>query len=172
MLDFKRKLKRLTHLIFRILYSSSEEIMVLSMKYYETVREQRSSYKPKETNDCTVIATAIVTGCGYRRAHKTIASFGREDGGTFFYRVHVEEIMNQLGCEIKFLAEPKTIKSFLRSARTNSAIDNVAKILPTNNTYILFVRGHVAAVKDGQLQDWTNGRKHRVIAIARVKTKQ
>ena len=35
-------------------------------------------------------------------------------------------------------------------------------------TFIAYTRGHVLCIKDGVVEDWTNGRQHRIVQVLRV----
>ena len=47
------------------------------MKKHTIIIKERSIYLPSETNDCSVIALALVVGCTYEEAHNTLGSLGR-----------------------------------------------------------------------------------------------
>lgn len=113
----------------------------------------------KETNDCTVKAITAVTGVHYVDVHALMAKHGRP------YRKGAKKYtqfstLRDLG----FVIEDVKVKS-----KTVRTLGREFKGRPGN--YLVWVKGHVLAVKDGEVLDWTNGRCHRVIRVVRVRSK-
>lgn len=52
----------------------------------------------------------------------------------------------------------------------NCTMTTVGRRLPRGK-FLVFIRGHVAAVVDREVKDWTEGRKHRVKMVYRVTPK-
>jgi hypothetical protein len=50
---------------------------------------------------------------------------------------------------------------------SKGTMSTIGKRFPRGK-FLVFVRGHVAALVDGEVQDWTEGRRHRVIRLERV----
>lgn len=57
--------------------------------------------------------------------------------------------------EIEFNGDPK------------GTISTIGRRYP-RGVFLVFVRGHVAAMIDGEVLDWTAGRRHRVIKLVRI----
>ena len=108
-----------------------------------------------EKNDCGVIALAIASGSTYKDAHAACARAGRKprDGTT----------LPTLAMACHRLKTP--VRAY--ESVTGHTIGKIAAKLPTG-TYLLFTRGHVAAMIDGIVHDWTQGRRHRVIATLAI----
>lgn len=112
-----------------------------------------------ETNDCTVITTSIVTDTLYEVAHATLKANGRKNRhGAPRHITH--KSIKDLGYSLKrvtdlFVNKAKTVRTFER-------------IAPKHCTFIIHVKGHVLAYKDGRVHDWTKGRCHRITDIFKV----
>ena len=134
--------------------------------------EMKSSVIAKtEQADCTVIALAVMADISYSKAHQCMEAAGRTHGkpawvsqmkrclsslGFTATKVHTFEMINQY---------PKA-HQVLRTITTHHP-DRFPKAWK-DGTYLLVCKGHVAAVKDGVLVDWTRGRKFTVRRIYKV----
>ena len=110
-----------------------------------------------EHNDCTVKAIAIACDVAYRVAHRALANAGRprRDG---CYPRQQQAAIEALGFEIEYIHfSAKTVKTL--------ASDPVV----AKGHYMAWVRGHVFAVKNGKVEDWTEGRKHRIQSVGVVR---
>ena len=123
----------------------------------------RASTWNSETNDCTVKALAIVAQVPYIKAHDHMAKNGRRFRKG--WRGHVPALMGiyeKLSLKAKAtMTTAKTMKQFEEQCD------------PTK-TYCVFTRGHIVAVRNGKVQDWTAGRRHRpqfVFEITRTQSK-
>lgn len=113
----------------------------------------------KETNDCTVKAISAVTGVHYVDVHAMLAKHGRPHRKGA--KKHTQyNALRDLG----FVLEDVKVRS-----KTIRTLGREFKYRPGN--YLVWTRGHVLAIKDGEVLDWTNGRLHRVIKVVRVKGK-
>ena len=112
-----------------------------------------------ERNDCTVKATALVTGWNYRDAHRFVKELGRRDRCGF----HTSIIANALerngwGITSKYVSKPNG---------GQYTMTTIGRVLPKGR-YMVQVDGHVAALVDGEVLDWTAGRRHRVIKTWKI----
>lgn len=119
-----------------------------------------------ETNDCTVRALAAASGESYLEAHRALAKHGRPHRkGPSAKRVYahgryhidcpaLRKAALDLGCTWKVL-EPTEYQAKTMTTATRDR--RLAK-----GRFICMVRGHVAAVVDGEVIDWTDGRRHRI----------
>ena len=127
-------------------------------KQYESLKGDSRAYG--ERNDCTVIATAVVTGCGYKTAHSLLRGFGRRRRSGFRYYDNLDRILARFGLR----ANEETKEWRRRGARTMITFER----LSSRGTFLVFTGGHVSAVVDGKVHDWAKGRKKRVQAVYRV----
>jgi len=117
------------------------------------------SHRLGENNDCTVKAVAIACQVTYDEAHGYLKSLGRKWGRGHHWAGNghgYTERLDKLGIEgeeIEF--KSKTVKTLAREL--------------TKGHYMVKVRGHVLAIIDGKVEDWTAGRQHRVLKVMKIK---
>lgn len=107
-----------------------------------------------ENRDCAVRAVAIAANVPYRVAHATLKQLGRKNRrGT--PNTVTKQAMKNLGfrLEEKFF-RAKTVRTLERELR--------------RGVYLVWVRGHILAIKNGVVHDWTKGRCHRVKRVIEV----
>ena len=154
--------------------------------------------KLNETNDCTVRACAVATDIDYETMHKYLATeCGRKHGeGLHSWAYH--GALASLGYELTKLEGPsyewneyyvegheryyrKTgtwawVPASYRSKRKKvgkgkdynaATVRTLAREL-SKGTYLVGTDGHVACLKDGEVHDWTNNRRHRIRDVYRV----
>lgn len=110
----------------------------------------------KETNDCTVKAITAVTGVHYVDVHALMAKNGRPYRKCSNKQAQYDTLKD-LGFKIDFIPfNSKTVRTLGREFRYRPG------------RYLAWTKGHVLAIVDGEVLDWTNGRMHRVISVARV----
>lgn len=113
-----------------------------------------------ETNDCTVRALTASTGLDYDVCHEQFRKQGRK---------------NRKGCHF-FVEGPKAAKALGFTMRKMERSEYRAKTMITaerdssiaSGRYCVLVRGHVAALVDGKVIDWSQGRRHNIKAIYHV----
>lgn len=139
---------------------------------YKSCREDSNAMK--ETNDCSVVAVSVVTGVPYNEVHAMFKEAGRENRqGTMYYIT--DKVLNRmvdLGV-IKGWSQHVPVKKRKttdwygnsRIASGSFTMKTIADQYPSTTTFMAFVRGHVAAVKGGIVQDWTNNRRHLVKTV-------
>ena len=110
----------------------------------------------KESNDCAVKAVSIVTGVHYHDVHSLMMVKGRKHRGTT-KQVYTYQVLRQLGAQLTVVPfRSKTIRTLEREFKHRPG------------TYLVWVRGHLFAMKDGEVLDWTKGRRHRIINVQKV----
>ena len=126
------------------------------MNNFEKVKNE--SFKANESNDCAVKAIAIACNVPYKVAHKALANLGRRNRrGTLNSTIHtaIKQLGFNLEC-ITFKVKAKTV--------TTLAADRAVK----DGFFVAFVRGHIAAIVNGQIEDWTEGKRHRVRLVYKI----
>ena len=128
------------------------------MPTYNTCLEISNS--KNEKNDCGVTAIAIATGIGYDKAHKLFCLLGRKPRrGVSF---------NMLESAIQFIVGSlPEFKVILKPNGSQYTGVTIGKALPKGK-YILLFRGHAAALVDGVIEDWTDGRRKRILGYFKV----
>jgi hypothetical protein len=124
-----------------------------------------------ETNDCTVTALAAAGQVSYDQAHAALSRHGRpyrkgppakrQTIAHPGYGVErnivcpaLEKAARELGLGFRVMSRQEW------RAKTMLSVPRDPRLAKGN--YICMVRGHVAAVVNGQVIDWTDGRRHQV----------
>jgi len=130
------------------------------MKRYQKAKNTVHRKQNKETNDCSVIATSIVCRTTYKKAHAACAARGRKQGRGM-HTPTIVAVVRSMG----FSVEPvKRLKQKNGSKFTPKTIGDKLK----RGYYLCFCRGHVFAVVNGDVEDWTEGRKHFITEAYKV----
>jgi hypothetical protein len=116
--------------------------------------------KHGERNDCTVRALTASTGLDYDICHEQLRKQGRR---------------NRKGCHF-FIEGPKAAEALGYQMRKMDRSEYNAKTMITaerdrnlrSGRYCVLVRGHVAAMVDGKVIDWSQGRRHCIKAVYEV----
>ena len=118
---------------------------------------EKASESFNEYSDCSVKAVAIVCGVSYGKAHKAMADQGRVNRKCAYeYQIH--GAIRSFG---------KTLKITDRfTAKTLTSLD---KQLPSRGIFLVGVRGHIVACRAGEVKDWTEGRRHRILSVYAIK---
>lgn len=109
-----------------------------------------ASQQKGERNDCAVKALAIATGTEYNTVHALLAAKGRRKGGRTRH-TWIYETLEELGFEkldITRHLQGRTVRTVQREL--------------VEGTFLALVSGHILAIKDGKVEDWTEGRQHRI----------
>lgn len=128
------------------------------MKKYKQVKAQ--SKKMREYNDCTVVATSIAARIPYNKAHDMLRLRGRKDRRGTNMMVMLDAVADA-GCTIERITCPIQPNGSRYTAKT------IGKAFP-KGYFIIEYRGHVAAMINGEVQDWTDNRNHRVQNVFRI----
>lgn len=121
---------------------------------YEKAKQYASQHH--ETNDCTVKAIAIACDVPYAVAHKALKIQGRLNRKGAYRHQQVKAIQS-LG--FKAISVPFTA-STVTSLKFEPAV--------AKGYYMAFIKRHVLAVVDGKVEDWSDGRRHRLQEIIKV----
>jgi len=109
-----------------------------------------------ERNYCTVKAISIAGNHLYMKVHSACANYGRKRRHGCVPRIW-ERAMESLGLT---WTESRPTKPNGGSY----TMKTIGRVFPKGR-HIVQVRGHVAALVDGQAEDWTEGRQHRVVRV-------
>lgn len=151
------------------------------MNKYE-IMQQEASLK-YETNDCTVKALAIAGNMSYSHAHDICKKRGRKAHGGLDLKDHLNCFLDA-GLEVNMIYDSHgghatmSIKNPCNelywlapditqpngSRYTPKTITRICK----DGNYIAYTRGHVLSIIDGEVQDWTEGRKHHIKALFKI----
>ncbi len=130
------------------------------MKRYSKACNTRYRKANKETNDCGVIAMSIVCRTTYKAAHKALQRNGRKQrNGATTYEL-LGAVVNH-GFKIEGV---KKLKQKNGSRYTPKTIGDKLN----RGYYLCFCNNHVFAVVNGDVEDWTEGRKHHITQAYKV----
>jgi hypothetical protein len=116
-----------------------------------------------DTNMCTVIATAKVCKVSYGKAFNACRRNGRKTRHGARSNIYFMAML-----DLGFLAR------YVELGLVGKTIGTAERELPSRGTYLIHVRGHVAAFTNGKLHDWTSveqtgkPRRHRITHIHQV----
>ena len=125
-------------------------------KRYEHLQKQ--SVGMGECNDCTVKALALVSGMEYKYCHSLLAKHGRpRRGGPSWGQFYAA--VKEMGLwKEEYPVKSKTVTTLGR------------ELANVTGRFIVETSGgrHVCAVVNGVVEDWTEGRRHRVRKVWKV----
>lgn len=126
------------------MYQSYDEMRRIAVKYYN------------DMNFCTVIALAVCCNVGIGKAYHTMKRAGRKDRkGARFGAIY--EGVHALGYREKLVPNVYGVQ-----------VRSITKHLPSKGLFMVHVRGHVLAVRDGVILDWTDGKRHKVLTVSEI----
>lgn len=111
----------------------------------------------RERLDCSVIAIALATGVGYEKAHKALAHMGRKPRHKT-PRIYSSGAIANLG--FKF-----DIETPRKPSGSKYTPITIGEYVSSKKKYIAFCRGHMFAIVNGKVEDWTDGRRHRITEL-------
>lgn len=117
-----------------------------------------------ERGDCTVKATALVTGLPYSEAHSLMRLIGRPNREGLLMSL-VYSCMPGAIASLGYTVEKIDIG--LRNGKNQYTPRTISERLPKGN-YICIVRGHMFALVDGEVLDWSEGRCHRILTVWKI----
>ena len=126
-------------------------------------RKQREPYN--ETDDCTVVAVAIAGKVSYDMAHSVMKKCGRKDRSGASVRT-VSAALASIGAEeIKL----RVMELEYKNKGVGLTPNNIVKVLSKYRTYIAYTVNHVLTIRKGVVEDWTDGKRHKITEVYEVK---
>jgi hypothetical protein len=123
-------------------------------------KAQRISAEIGEDNDCAVKAVAIACDVPYRMAHSLLKSEGRRNKrGTKTYMIH--RAIKGLGFKMTEVEGQAPLKF-------GGTVTTLTTKVPRTGIYLAYTATHVLIVKNGKVEDWTEGRRHRIQQVYKV----
>jgi len=133
---------------------------------YEFAKICEASASYNERSDCVVKAISITCEMGYDKVHAMVKSKGRKNrcGVKLVTKIAIfAELTYNYGFDlITFVPKRQGKRQF-----SQYTMATIGKAFPKGR-YLISVRGHMAAMVDGEILDWTAGRRHRVITLTEV----
>lgn len=137
---------------------------------YAAMRDDRRALN--ETNDCAVVALALVADVTYPVAHETLRQVGRKPRrGT--YVVHTLEALKRLGKNYRMIMSRDLINTYpgvhknLRHV-TSHHPRRFPKTFSDNKTYLFVTSRHILAVKGNTVHDWSINKSLQVQTIYEI----
>ena len=143
---------------------------------YKTI-ENSTAYK-LDKNCCTVVASSIAFNVPFEEMQTYFFKHGRKRNRGYWMRNIIKEIARDYGYKVttfekknpynekgSYFWNPETNEKMLKNA--SITVNNCSAYLG-KGTYILGVSRHVLALKNGIVEDWTKGRKHRINRIYKI----
>ena len=113
-----------------------------------------ASAKHGETNDCTVKALTAATGLTYDECHAALAKTGRKNRKGCHWFIQGPKAAEALGFKMRRMDRNEY------SAKTMITAERDRKLRTGN--FVCQVSRHVAAVIDGEVIDWSQGKRKRI----------
>tara|TARA_R110000824_G_scaffold301010_1_gene489057 strand:+ start:761 stop:1198 length:438 start_codon:yes stop_codon:yes gene_type:complete len=126
---------------------------------YEKIKESREYNSDR--GSCSVVACSVAFGVPFPEMQKVFEGFGRKKNRGVYFDQYLKKVSKMYGFKVqnvplkKARLTPKNCKAHLGKG-----------------TFILGTRGHVLTLKNGIVEDWTNGRGHRVNRIWKITGKK
>jgi hypothetical protein len=126
---------------------------------------QKTNEYKNDRNCCTVVASSIVFNTPFKEMQKFFFNhMGRKrNRGIVFSALpkKVEKVANHFG----YKATKLNIRDYKKSGYMTP--NNCTQYLD-KGSYLLGCRGHVLALKNGIVEDWTKGRKHYIQELYKI----
>ena len=128
------------------------------MELYNDIKKSRPSDR---RNDCSVVSVSIATGTAYDVTEKMFASMGR--------RFNKGSSIPMITAAVRELTGDNEITSaYVRKPCGGQYTMQTIGLKFPKGKHLVYVNGHVAAMVDGVIHDWTAGRRHRVLYVTTV----
>lgn len=118
-----------------------------------------------ENRDCSVIALSVVCNVPYQTAHEALKACGRKNGrGTNI--VFIERALEKLGYKVAKRYHYWDFQQFIsKYPRPHNTLKGVTTHHPRrfskvwkehfSGAYLMITRGHILAIKDATVHDWS-----------------
>tara|TARA_A100000171_G_C2109866_1_gene134424 strand:+ start:387 stop:956 length:570 start_codon:yes stop_codon:yes gene_type:complete len=149
---------------------------------YKTIKNS-TAYK-LDKNCCTVVASSIAFNVPFEEMQTYFFKHGRKRNRGYWMRNIIKEIAKDYGYKVTsydkindyhYIDKKRVNTSCFWNHETNEKTLENCSITVNNcsaylgkGTYILGVSRHVLALKNGIVEDWTKGRKHRINRIYKI----
>ena len=137
--------------------------MTIHKHSYAELSHVGSKYH-KDTNYCSLVATCVATGQPFSKVFRAYKDEGRRvRKGT--HQSTQSRVLRKFGKKLSVCSSKSCAYATLAGVANDCHTWGAG-------VYWIYVRGHVAAVRDGVLEDWSAIRKYRgkVISIFKIET--
>ena len=119
--------------------------------------DELDAFGLNETNDCAIVAVTYVSGEPYKKVHTEFTKLGRQFRRPTNFLITCSALVT-LGLKIKDVRDQFKAKTVVTLGRE----------LPKKGRFLIRVSHHILAAVDGEILDWTAGRRHRIREIWEV----
>jgi hypothetical protein len=112
-----------------------------------------------------VCAVAIAGKVSYEMAHSVLKKCGRKDRTGSSVRA-VSAALGSIGAEE---IELSVMELEYKNKGVGLTSNNVVKVLSKYKNYIAYTHNHALAIRKGVVEDWTAGKRNRIVEIYEVK---
>lgn len=146
----------------------------MAIRYESCVR---AGNKMRDGGFCGVIALATALQIPFKKAFYLLEAKGRKKGKGSSPQA-MFEIIEELGFKVEIIQCKRNLhyrgddRKFLKlDEQYDDRIKTVItaqKHLPKTGKYICFVGSHVLTIRNGNVEDWSEGRKNQIVMIWKV----
>jgi hypothetical protein len=133
----------------------------------KTIQETREYLSDKGC--CAVVATAVAFDIDFKESQQYYDNAGRRRRtGTSILQINRVVDKLKLSQAVNVEQEKPTIYT---NGKTMTA-GNCIKYLDDDCNYIALTSGHALGIREGKVEDWTAGRRHRITKLYKVTRRQ
>jgi len=115
-----------------------------------------------DNNYCVPVALALISGKSARDVNSSLMAKGRRRKGKGVHNGDWKAEMDEMGITYSNVTEKYSKNAGGRTVKS------VVEVLDPSRKFLVTVRGHLLAVIHGKVEDWSEGRKHRVTEILEI----
>ena len=117
-----------------------------------------------DKNYCSVIAVAVILNLDYKKAYRLCAKYGRQHRKGM-YTCDILTLVRENGANAQKVDKDKVLATVdRRNYRVKTLTINNFKMSNyySKGRYLVFVNGHVAAVRNGITHDWSKNKAKKI----------
>ena len=118
---------------------------------------------------CALVATAVAFDIDFKESQQWYDRAGRRRRRGTTVR-QITTVVNKLKIS-KGVNVEQELPSIYTNGKTMTA-GNCIKYLDNNCNYIALTSGHALGIREGKVEDWTAGRRHRITKLYKVTPRQ
>ena len=138
-----------------------QDIPLLPSLKQEPTTEQKEEYVSKDMNACAVRALTIVLDLPYNEVFDLLQAAGRKYQSGTSTTIIEQVILNQ---------GKRIIKKFPTQENGSKYTPKTIHNITYRGTYLAFTSGHVLAIINGKVIDWTENRKHHIKSVWKIES--
>ena len=132
---------------------------------YKTIKKSKEYLNDK--NCCTVVASSIAFDVPFKKMQDLFFKHGRKRNKGYWINPIIFELAKKFNYKVDCF-EKKILKRTY-NLKTGSHNKTYVWAQTHKDNFIMSVSGHVACIKNGSVEDWSNGKKLRAQKLYRIK---